>query len=758
MRQLLHAWGRYGGLLWLLGWLPALGWAQCPVAASCTPGKASSPVAASYAMGIYSVTLGSLSNNTAGYADGYQDYSCTIGTTLAVSTAASISVSTAPAAGGGSAENVRVWIDYNNDGAFATSELAFSSDNKVVHAGTITPPATATLGTRLRMRVAADAADSPIPTPCSTPQYSQTEDYAVTLVANSSAPTAAFGTDATTTCSGCVQLTDHSTGGPTSWRWDFGDNTSSTAQNPRHCYAAAGTYQVRLTATNAAGSSTSAATAITYNSNVPVAASCPGLAATANCCNYGITRVQLGSLDNTSADGSTGYQDFTCTQRTSLAAGVAYTLSVATGGTSRYDIRAWLDANNDGAFSDAEKVLEVLNATAAGAAATFTVPTAAVQGQPLRLRIVADGVGTNPRPCVAPTLGQVEDYTVTVTPNTNAPVAAFSSNYVAGACASTNTYTFTDRSTFAPTSWQWSFSPSAGVSFVNGTSATSQNPQVSFAAAGSYSVTLTASNANGSNTLTMSNYLLVQVPCLSYCASNGGYAGGAASSLWISNVTDGILSNPSGNSVGGYSFYSDPRAVAVLIPNATRTLTVTTNLALAHRTLVWIDYNRDGVFANTAGAGGELLYNGVSNGTQPTTTFTFTAPTVVALTRMRVLVTQGAGANACATNFGEGEVEDYLVSTVVLGTAPAQALPALTLSPNPTPDGAVQLQLADASANGRYLVEVQSVLGAQLLRQPVQLRAGQPTPLGLATLPAGLYLVRLTSERGEVAVRRVVRQ
>jgi len=742
----------------LLGLLPALGWAQCPAPAGCTPGKASSPLAASYAMGIYNVTLGSINNSTAGYADGYKDYSCTVGTTLTASTAANISVSTAAPAGGGTLENVRVWIDYNNDGTFATSELAFSSDNKLVHTGTITPPATATVGSRLRLRIAADAADSPVPTACSTPQYSQTEDYAVTLVANTSAPAAAFGADATTTCSGCVQLTDQSTGGPTSWRWDFGDNTSSPEASPRHCYAAAGTYQVRLTATNAAGSSTSAATTITYNASVPVAASCPGLAATANCCNYGITRVLLGSLDNSSADGSAGYQDFTCTQRVSLATGVAYPLTISTGGTNRYDIRAWLDANNDGAFSDAERVMEALNANALGATVILTVPTTAVQGQPLRLRIVADGVGTNPRPCVAPSLGQVEDYSVTVTPNTSAPAAAFISNYVAGMCtAPTNSYTFTDRSTLGPTSWQWSFSPSAGVSFVNGTSATSQNPQVAFATAGTYSVTLTASNANGSNTTTASNYLVVQVPCLTYCTSNGGYAA-SASSLWITDVASADMSfnNPSGNSVGGYSFYSGPRVV--LVPNATYTFTVTTNLAVAHRTVVWIDYNRDGIFSNTFGATGELLYDGVSSPGQATATFLVNAPAVVALTRMRVLVTLGAGANACATNFGEGEVEDYLVSTVVLGNLPAQVLPALTLSPNPTPDGAVQLQLADASANGRYTVDVQSVLGSQLLRQEVQLRAGQPAALSLGALPAGLYLVRLTNERGEVAVRRVVRQ
>lgn len=54
-----------------------------------------------------------------------------------------------------------------------------------------------------------------------------------------------------------VQFTDMSTGGPTSWSWDFGDGTSDTIQNPSHTYQDAGTYSVRLTATTRTGSASS---------------------------------------------------------------------------------------------------------------------------------------------------------------------------------------------------------------------------------------------------------------------------------------------------------------------------------------------------------------------------------------------------------------------------------------------------------------------------------------------------------------------
>jgi PKD repeat protein/phage pi2 protein 07 len=55
-----------------------------------------------------------------------------------------------------------------------------------------------------------------------------------------------------------------------------------------------------------------------------------------------------------------------------------------------------------------------------------------------------------------------------------------------------------DESLFCPVSWNWSFDP-PNVNFENGTSAASQNPIVSLNETGSYSVTLSVTNANGTN-------------------------------------------------------------------------------------------------------------------------------------------------------------------------------------------------------------------------------------------------------------------
>jgi len=51
-----------------------------------------------------------------------------------------------------------------------------------------------------------------------------------------------------------VSFTDNSTGNPSSWRWTFGDGTSSTEQNPVHLYSNPGSYTVKLTVRNEEGS------------------------------------------------------------------------------------------------------------------------------------------------------------------------------------------------------------------------------------------------------------------------------------------------------------------------------------------------------------------------------------------------------------------------------------------------------------------------------------------------------------------------
>lgn len=65
-----------------------------------------------------------------------------------------------------------------------------------------------------------------------------------------------------------VFFMDTSTGRPTSWRWDFGDGSFDTNQNPSHTFMPSATaYRVTLTATNALGSRSTTQPVLVSGSN-----------------------------------------------------------------------------------------------------------------------------------------------------------------------------------------------------------------------------------------------------------------------------------------------------------------------------------------------------------------------------------------------------------------------------------------------------------------------------------------------------------
>ena len=53
-----------------------------------------------------------------------------------------------------------------------------------------------------------------------------------------------------------ITFNDESSGGATSWQWNFGDGALSNQRNPQHTYTESGTYSVQLTAMGPAGSDT----------------------------------------------------------------------------------------------------------------------------------------------------------------------------------------------------------------------------------------------------------------------------------------------------------------------------------------------------------------------------------------------------------------------------------------------------------------------------------------------------------------------
>ncbi|MBU1721096.1 MAG: M6 family metalloprotease domain-containing protein, partial [Bacteroidetes bacterium] len=74
----------------------------------------------------------------------------------------------------------------------------------------------------------------------------------------------------------------------------------------------------------------------------------------------------------------------------------------------------------------------------------------------------------------------------------------------------TEVVSFTDTTLNIPTAWTWTFTP-ATVSYAGATNANSQNPQVIFDAAGSYTVELVATNSGGSDAVTKTNLMTINV-------------------------------------------------------------------------------------------------------------------------------------------------------------------------------------------------------------------------------------------------------
>jgi PKD repeat protein/photosystem II stability/assembly factor-like uncharacterized protein len=87
---------------------------------------------------------------------------------------------------------------------------------------------------------------------------------------------------------------------------------------------------------------------------------------------------------------------------------------------------------------------------------------------------------------------------------TESPVVCFEASRIQGCVGSS--ISFTDFTAYNPTSWTWAITP-ATHSYEGGTSPNSQNPLIRFNALGLYTVTLTATNANGSDQLIKTGYI-----------------------------------------------------------------------------------------------------------------------------------------------------------------------------------------------------------------------------------------------------------
>lgn len=470
-------------------------------------------------------------------------------------------------------------------------------------------------------------------------------------------PVANFSANSTFTCSGIIQFTDLSTNFPTSWLWDFGDGGSDTAQNPSYTYLANGTYDVTLIACNAYGCDTLTFTNyITVNTSAPtpVAASCTPSTLT-YCCGFGIDNVSLNTLSNSSNDGSEGYSDFTCSQ-TTLLEGQTYTLSIQTSAASTQNYAAWIDFNNDGVLNDAtERVFTA--SSQLNVSGPVNIPTGAVLNTPLRLRVAADyDFSAPPMPCNDVDYGQMEDYTIIITPNPNPPTVAFSASPT---YTCSGTICFTDESLNVPTGWFWDFG--------DGNTSFQQSPCHTYTTDGTYTIILTATNANGSDADTLVNYVTVNTANQLSAASCTPITTAYCCDYGIYQVDFNTIANASADGVDGYKDYSCEHSTTVT-EGTFQTITVRTGVNNPQDTRVWIDFDNDGSFNNT----NELVMD-APNDYDPSVSFLIPSGTVLnTALRMRVSSDVVGVAQSACDNNDFGQTEDYGV-IIAPNTSPPNA-------------------------------------------------------------------------------------
>lgn len=305
-----------------------------------------------------------------------------------------------------------------------------------------------------------------------------------------------------------------------------------------------------------------------------------------------------------------------------------------------------------------------------------------------QLKAWLDPAGTNPTtlagtsmPCApsAPTADFVASAT-TVSPGT--------------------TVTFTDLSSGAPTSWSWSISPATGWSYTGGTSASSTNPQVNFTTLGTYTVSLTATNAVGSDTETKTSYILV-TDVVGPCAAAGNSdCSSATGNEYIAQVVLNTIDNST-----GCSDYSDYTAMSTTLAKSS-SYDVSVIPAISggaspgaytnDEIAVWIDFNGDNDFDDAGEDVGYVLVSGTIS-----TTFTFTVPasavTGDVIMRTRISYNPDDGPiDPCGTTLW-GEVEDYTIT--IEDAAPGSAPVAnFTASATTVPEGTT-INFTDLSTN-----------------------------------------------------------
>ncbi len=149
----------------------------------CTPNTTN--LSNAFGFGVYEVIFDDLHVVSSGavFEGGYMDNTCSQKDSVDAGATYGISIKTGPA----NSEDVRVYIDYNDDGDFVDAgETVLTSNALFTHNGTITIPSNAS--GHLRLRVISDWSGNNISGSCYNSEYGQAEDFTLYVTSNTPPP------------------------------------------------------------------------------------------------------------------------------------------------------------------------------------------------------------------------------------------------------------------------------------------------------------------------------------------------------------------------------------------------------------------------------------------------------------------------------------------------------------------------------------------------------------------------------------------
>ncbi|NSL85322.1 T9SS type A sorting domain-containing protein [Chitinophaga sp. Mgbs1] len=369
-----------------------------------------------------------------------------------------------------------------------------------------------------------------------------------------------------------------------------------------------------------------------------------------------------------------------------------------------------------------------------------------------RFRVAADGrsytlldYAYNTKPGESIRTGQQ------VSDNTNTPPdAAFTANKVN--VKKGQSVQFTDQSTGTITSRRWTF---AGGSPATDTA---RNPLVTYNTVGVYAVTLIVSNTTTSDTLQRAGYITVTNDTTSvpgnYCAANT-----VLDYNYIKTVKFAGINRTS--AWNGYSNFTTDKAT--VNPGKSYTLEIIPNIDYWPDISVaaWIDWNNDKVFNEAT----EKVYNRRGAGPYKPT-IAVPANAVTGNTMMRVRLGYGNNLISCGTDTYQGEVEDYTVTITTDSTGALTARIGAPVDETPFMHGTESVKVTSpftdqlhiwytARQQGNAVIRLYDMRGHLHTQQLQHAREGQNTfrIAELGALPAGMYIVEITSGGKRVAVK-----